>query len=117
MIQSGSDTANVNQIRYQRKPYTAKSGFRGGKFRRNGSNGRFDFFCPGCFTVGKELKVAIDFKHKPDMCPRIHAVPRYMQVDTFSETEGESNEDKEDAEIHDGNLNDNLPEQKEKYSL
>ena len=42
------------------------------------------------------------------MCPRIHAVSRYMQVDTLSETEGESNDDKEDTGIHDGNLNDNL---------
>ena len=40
-----------------------------------------DLFCPGCFSISKELKATIDFKHKPAMCPRSVAVARYMQAD------------------------------------
>ena len=49
---------------------------------RNGNRGRgqsnyphqSDLFCPGCFSISKELKASIDFKHKPSMCPRSVAV-------------------------------------------
>ena len=51
-----------------------------------------DLFCPGCFSVSKELKAAIDFKHKPSMCPRSVAVARYLQAD-----EEENNEEDENS--------------------
>ena len=48
---------------------------------RGGSSRQSDLFCPGCFSVSKELKVSIDFKHRPSMCPRSVYVARYMQAD------------------------------------
>ena len=59
---------------------------RGGRkeYRGRGSSNysrQNDLFCPGCFSISKELKATIDFKHKPAMCPRSVAVARYMQAD------------------------------------
>ena len=59
---------------------------RNGAFRNKAKRGGYNpsrsqeyLFCPGCFAVSKELKVAIDYKHRPNMCPRTRAVTRFLQ--------------------------------------
>ena len=39
-------------------------------------------FCAGCFALGKQLNVYIDFKHKATDCPRQSAVVKMLQDDT-----------------------------------
>ena len=103
LIQTDPTDAHVNQLRFQKKSFITKPAYGRGKFSRNSRGGRSDFFCPGCFTVGKELKVAIDFKHKPEMCPRLHAVSRYMQADMESEMDDDSNDDAMEVKSQGGN--------------
>ena len=64
-----------------------------GSFKnKNGHNQEY-LFCPGCFAVSKEMKIAIDFKHRPTMCPRTQAVTRFLQGDvaTYENVDDEEN--------------------------
>ena len=85
LVQMDQNEISINQLRFQDK--TNGKFYRNGRKGRTENGGRNSFFCPGCFAVGKELKVAIDFKHKPSMCPRVHAVSRFMQAELSSENE------------------------------
>ena len=58
---------------------------------RSNSSRQSDLFCPGCFSISKELKASIDFKHRPSMCPRSVAVARYMQADAEENTDEDEN--------------------------
>ena len=52
LVQTDSTGAHINQLRFQKKTFTTKPAYRGGKVGRNSKSGRFNFFRPGCFTVG-----------------------------------------------------------------
>ena len=69
----------ARQFRGERNNYRGRG--RGGNFNQN------ELFCPGCFSISKELKISIDFKHRPSMCPRSVAVARYMQADVEDNVE------------------------------
>ena len=52
------------------------------------------------------MKVAIDFKHKPAMCPQAHAITRFMQAEISSDIKQEEDTDDEMTMgnlEHDGN--------------
>ena len=91
--ESKEDKSEVKAVRQHNwgKKGSERNGGKQGRINRQG-----DLFCPGCFSISKELKVSIDFKHRPSMCPRSHAVARILQADT--EENSEDNEDTVDFE-------------------
>ena len=56
---------------------------KGGSNNKNGQGQEY-LFCPGCFAVSKEMRIAIDFKHRPAMCPKTQAVKRFLQSNVTS---------------------------------
>ena len=65
---------NMPGVKYVKPLRGGRNGFGNRGKSRNSGTHQENLFCPGCFAVSKELKVSIDFKHRPSMCPRTHAV-------------------------------------------
>ena len=79
---------NVQQIQNARETFIRPKG----KPRFQNSRRFSNLFCPGCFSLNKELKTQINFKHSPSSCLRSSAVARFLQASPRSE-EDEEQED------------------------
>ena len=84
----------MNRVQFQRRP---------NKRQDIGKQINSRAFCAGCFSLGKQLNVFINFKHKPSDCPRQDAVVRVLQADADTcPSEGE------DDTINEEGKNDNV---------
>ena len=83
-------------------------GFNPGRFFRGGRRGNLfrkpnpTVFCAGCFSLGKQLNMFIDFKHKPEECTRQGAVSRILQAEAENDLENFEIENDEDFYDDDG---------------
>jgi len=85
MVKQDVEDDYIHEVKYVRPSRGGRNGS-GNRGRAGGKNTRAEnLFCPGCFALSKELKVSIDFKHRPAMCPRTHAVAKFLQADTGDE--------------------------------
>ena len=82
LVQTMEDKAIVQRMQTNKNVYNSNL-----RKQLEKNNGKRNLFCPGCYSVGKELKTAIDFKHKPSMCPRSKAVLRFLQAEDVSDVE------------------------------
>ena len=93
---------SLNRPRVNQTKFTNK-GNQSFETRKCMDKSRVDHFCPGCFTVGKELKTSIVFRHSLSMCPRTKTVARFLQTDLESDNRDYSEEEDSDGMEENGN--------------
>ena len=88
------NTANVRRVDNRGRGRGGGRHFRGGGrggFANQGNNSQL--FCAGCFSLGKQLNMFVNFKHKPTDCTRQGAVSRLLQADGEEYPEEDADED------------------------
>ena len=106
---------NMPGVKYVKPLRGGRNGFGNRGKSRNSGTHQENLFCPGCFAVSKELKVSIDFKNRPSMCPRTHTVAKFLKAEAHDDEVLEE-ETLEDYENY-GNERPNIRNITEKHSL
>ena len=70
--------------------------FRGSRHGNSVQRPNSNLFCAGCFSLGKQLSMFIDFKHKPENCTRQEAVSRILQAEAQNDLESYELENEDD---------------------
>lgn len=86
MVKHNLEEDNVHEVNYYVRPFRGDRSGSGNRGRARGTyRNQENLFCPGCFAISKDLKVSVDFKHRPSMCPRTNAVARFLQDEAVNE--------------------------------
>ena len=87
---------HVRRVGQHGRGRTAGRFFRGSRRGNSVLRPNSNLFCAGCFSLGKQLNVFIDFKHKPENCTRQGAVSRILQAEAQDDHESYELENEED---------------------
>ena len=99
------DAGHVRRVGQRGRGLNAGRVFRGGRAGNPPRKPNSQLFCAGCFSLGKQLNMFIDFKHKPEDCTRQRAVSRILQAEAENDLENSEIVDGDDFYEDDGKTN------------